>query len=102
MSEFRLSHLAERDLDEIADYVAGCSPSAAIREIEVLFERFALLASQPLMGQLRDDLPSRPRAFSSGNYLILYRPTIAGIEVARVIHAARDVAAILRQQIEKT
>jgi toxin ParE1/3/4 len=98
MSGFRLSHLADRDLDEIADYLADRNPSAAIREIESFFERFALLAPQPLMGQLRDDLPSCPRAFCSGNYLILYRPTAAGIEVARVVHAARDVSAILRQQ----
>lgn len=98
MSGFRLSHLAERDLDEIADYLADRNPSAAIREIEELAERFALLATHPLMGQFRKDLPGCPRTFSSGNYLILYRPTSTGIEVARVVHAARDLAAILRQQ----
>jgi len=98
MSGFRLSHLAERDLDEMADYIADRNPSAAIREIEQLFGRLALLATQPLMGQLRDDLPGRPRAFCSGNYLILYRPTADGIEVARVVHAARDLAALLHQQ----
>jgi toxin ParE1/3/4 len=98
MSDFRLSHLAERDLDEIADYLADRNPAAAIREIERLLERFTLLASQPLMGQLREDLPRCPRSFSSGNYLILYRPTSTGIEVARIVHAARDLAAILRQE----
>ena len=97
MSGFRLSRLAEHDLDEIADYIADHNPSAAIREIEELFERFALLATQPPMGQLRDDLPRSPRCFCSGNYLILYRPTRDGIEIARVVHSARDVAAILRQ-----
>jgi len=30
MSGFRLSHLAERDLGEIADYIADHNPSAAI------------------------------------------------------------------------
>lgn len=98
MSGFRLSHLAELDLDGIADYLADRSPSAAIREIEELADRFALLATQPLMGQLREDLPGCPRAFCSGNYLILYRPISAGIEVARVVHAARDTVSILRQQ----
>ena len=51
----------ERNLDEIADYLADRNPSAAIREIEGLVERFALLASQPLMGRLREDIPRRPR-----------------------------------------
>jgi len=98
MSGFRLSHRAERDLEEIADYIADRNPSAAVREVERLLERFALLATQPLMGQLRDDLPDHPRAFSAGNYLVVYQPTVNGIEVARVVHAARDVASILRQQ----
>ena len=98
MSGFRLSRLAERDLDEMADYIADRNPSAAIQELEKLLKRLALLATQPLMGQLREDLPGRPRAFCSGSYLILYRPTSDGIEVARVVHAARDVASLLRQQ----
>jgi toxin ParE1/3/4 len=98
MSAFRLSHIAEGDLDGIADYLADYSPSAAVQVIERLFERFALLASQPLMGQLREDLPGRPRSFRSGNYLILYRPTTDGIEVARVVDATRDLASLLRQQ----
>lgn len=98
MSDFRLSRLAESDLDEIADYIADHNPAAAIKELESLQDRFALLATQPLMGELREELPCRPRVFCSGNYLIVYRPTDSGIEVARVVHAARDLAAILRQQ----
>jgi toxin ParE1/3/4 len=96
MSTFRLSHAADRDLDDIADYLADHSPAAAVLVLEKLLAKFGLLASQPLMGQLRDDLPGRPRSFSCGNYLILYRPTTDGIEVARVVHAARDVASLLR------
>jgi toxin ParE1/3/4 len=98
MCDFRLSHFAEHDLDEIADYLADRNPSAAVREIEALLERFTRLANQPLLGQLREDLPRCPRAFCSGNYLILYRPTSTGIEVARVVHAARDLAPLLRHE----
>jgi toxin ParE1/3/4 len=35
----------------------------------------------------------RVRGFNS--YLIVYRPTDTGIEVIRVLHAARDIEAIL-------
>ena len=43
------------------------------------------------MGEKRGDIAPNLRGFCVGNYLILYRPTKTGIEVARVIHAARDV-----------
>jgi toxin ParE1/3/4 len=46
------------------------------------------------MGQLRQDLAANLRSFSVGNYVILYRPTRTGIDVARVIHAARDIGAL--------
>jgi len=98
MSEFRLTRLAERDLEEIADYIADRNPSAAVRQIETLLEKFTFLAANPLVGELRPDLPKRPRTFSAGRYVIVYRPVAKGIEVARVVHGARDLAAVLRPQ----
>jgi len=47
------------------------------------------------MGEIRNDLPGRPRCFSSGNYLIVYQPSADGIEVARVVHGSRDVKSLL-------
>jgi len=82
-------------LDEIADYLGSRSPSAAVRVLEALLDRFELLASHPLMGEIRNDLPGRPRCFSSGNYLIVYQPSADGIEVARVVHGSRDVKSLL-------
>jgi toxin ParE1/3/4 len=32
------------------------------------------------------------------NYLIFYRPTDGGIEVIRVLHAARDISSILAEE----
>ena len=98
MSAFRLSHRAERDLDDIATYIADRNPSAAIQEVERLSGKFLLLAGQPLLGEVRNDLPGCPRALSAGNYLILYRPVADGIEVARMVHAARDISAIVPER----
>jgi plasmid stabilization system protein ParE len=50
------------------------------------------------MGQLRPDLPGNPRSFTADNFVILYKPTTDGIEVARVVHAARDLGALLRRE----
>jgi plasmid stabilization system protein ParE len=98
MSGFRLSYLAERDLDEIADYIADRNPSAAVHELQKLLDKFTLLGTQPLLGEVRRDLPGKPRVLSCSSHLILYRPTTTGVEIARVIHSARDVASLLRQQ----
>ncbi|NLF07052.1 MAG: type II toxin-antitoxin system RelE/ParE family toxin [Pirellulaceae bacterium] len=90
MTIFRLSWKAETDLQEIADYISDRNPSAAVKELEKFFAKFDLLGKNPLLGELRQDLPGNPRCFAAGNFLILYKPTAEGIEVARVVHAARD------------
>jgi toxin ParE1/3/4 len=98
MSHFRLSPKAERDLDELADYIADRSPSAAVHEVEKLLDKFALLGRNPLLGEMRNDLSRNLRGFVAGSFLILYTPTANGIEVARVVHAARDLGSFLRQE----
>lgn len=96
MTRFRLSHQAERDLEEIADR----NPTAAVRVLEGLLNKFALLGDNPLLGQLRPDLPHSPCSFTAGNFVILYKPATNGIEVGRVVHAARDLGALLRREEE--
>ena len=68
---YRLSALAEQDLDEIWSYVAeDASPETADRLIDAIVERFDLLAEQPGMGVYVRSLvqacdPSRSRTMSS-------------------------------------
>ena len=82
---------ADRDIIGITLYIALDSPSAADRLLDTLDEKFALLATQPQMGELRPDLAPELRSFSVGNYVIFYRAIAGGIEVARVLHGARDI-----------
>ena len=50
---YRLSALAERDLEEIWSYVAkDASPTTADRLIDAIIDRFDLLVEQPRMGVL--------------------------------------------------
>ncbi len=42
-------------------------------------------------GIARPELAAGLRCYSVGNYVIYYRPAKDGIEVARVLHGARDV-----------
>ena len=51
---YRLSHLAEQDLEEIWSYVAeDATPTTADRLIDDIIHRFDLLAEQPGMGRAR-------------------------------------------------
>jgi plasmid stabilization system protein ParE len=65
---YRLSALAEQDLEEIWSCVAeDASPDTADRLIDAIIDRFELLAEQPRMGRHRPEFgeavgPSRSRA----------------------------------------
>ena len=91
MKRYRLVAGARVDLLSIHKYVARDNPAAADRLIHELKQKFCLLVSQPLLGEERPELAANLRSFSVGNYVILYRPVQKGIEVARVIHSARDI-----------
>ncbi len=91
MSRVTWDRDAEADLDDIWAAIAKDNAVAADRFIDTVGEKCRLLATHSQMGQLRPELAPNLRSFVVGNYVIFYRPTTDGIEVARVIHVARDV-----------
>jgi len=90
VSLFRVSCAAQSDLDEIWCYVGSFDVRAADRSLEAVERQFKVLAMQPQVGQARLDLAAELRFLPVGNYLIFYRPIEDGVEIARVIHGARD------------
>ena len=90
MSLYRIARTAQRDLDEIWCYIGSFDVSAANRWLDAVKQRFKVLATQPRAGQARPDLAPELRFLPVGNYLIFYRPIENGVEIARVIHGARD------------
>jgi len=91
MSQYRVSDAARTDLEEIWCYIAQDSPDVADNFIRALVSRFSLLASMPEMGRRREELSPRLRSFALGNYIVFYRLIEDGIEIARVLHGARDL-----------
>jgi len=91
---------AGQDLDEQAAFMGQDSPHAGIRFLEAADHAFELLASMPEMGSAwESDKPACAglrfwpiRGFEK--HLIFYRPLEDGIEVVRVLHAARDIESI--------
>ena len=90
--------LAETDILEIWDYIAGDSLAAADRWVERLDEQFGLLAAQPKMGRPRDELAPGVRSFPVDRYTVFYVPLDDGIDVVRVLHGARDIDAVFNPE----
>jgi toxin ParE1/3/4 len=92
------------DLDDHARFIQTDSPDAAIRFLRAAEETFGRLASTPELGERQQFGQERlaglrvwqVRGFE--NYVIFYRPIKHGIEIVRVLHAARDIAAIFDDQ----
>jgi toxin ParE1/3/4 len=94
MSRLRFSRRAQHDLDAIADYIEQRDAAAAERWVDLIEARCRLLADQPRLGRRRDDLRQNLRSLAVGNYLIFYRPIRGGVEIVRVLHGKRDLAAL--------
>jgi toxin ParE1/3/4 len=81
-------------------YIAERSREAAVGFLQALDTTLERLAAMPELGQrqefgrkeLADLRVWQVQGFE--NFLIFYRPVERGIEVLRVLHAARDVAAV--------
>jgi toxin ParE1/3/4 len=88
---------AERDLDDIWDFIARDSPLNADRFVDRIYELCReTLAYQPLMGRPRDELSPGIRSFAWRRYLIFYRPIDDGVEVVHVYHGNRDYGVLFQ------
>ncbi len=91
MSMVRRSRLAEADLVAIGTHIGNDSPTAAKRWLDAIEAKFALLASQPLMGEAVDHIRAGLRRLSHGQYVIFFEARDNGIAVIRVVHGARQI-----------
>lgn len=99
MSRYRLTPKAAADLRDIRAYIAGRgTTTAAARWIGTLRQRFRRLAETPGMGRARDDLAPDLRSLAVGDYLIFYRERSGGIQIVHVLHGARDIERIFREE----
>ncbi|MCH8922236.1 MAG: type II toxin-antitoxin system RelE/ParE family toxin [Planctomycetes bacterium] len=98
MPHVERSPAAEQDLFEIGVCIAEQSGNEEIayRFLDTIDETVGLLARYPEMGELREEFATGLyRSFTVGNYVIFYRPISSGIQVARVLHGARDHRSLL-------
>lgn len=92
-----ISGPAQRDAADIASYIdAAAGPEVADRVLRSISTAIAKLARTPTLGHPKDELlPPAYRFYFARPYYIVYRVLERRLEVLRIIHAARDLAAIL-------
>jgi len=91
MKQIRITNEAKADLIDIWSYISQNNESAADAQIDKITDKFDELLANPLMGRERIDITPVVRSFPVGNYLIFYQLVEEGIEIARVIHGARNI-----------
>jgi toxin ParE1/3/4 len=92
MKGIRVSHPAERDLDDIWYYTAKKSGSVEVadRLVESITETFPLFAQAPGAGTRRDEIAPGLRGFPVGNYIVYYAETERHVVISRILHGMRD------------
>ena len=97
MKPYRLTPAAEDDLFDVWLYIAPDNVVAADILETNIFQACQKLADRPDLGHFRRDLTDKPVRFFlvRDYYLIVYDPASEPLEVLRVLHGARDVAAEL-------
>ena len=91
MARVRRSRLAAADLLELWVHIAREDVAAADRLLDRIDAVCTKLAASPALGRSRDELAPGLRSFPVARYVIFYRAHQGGIELARVLHGARDL-----------
>ena len=94
-----LTPLAEADLDDIWDYVTErFGFDVADRVLDSLHDAFRLLAENPGMGHIREDIAPPPCTFwPVGPSLIALRPDVRPLQIVRVVRGERDWSGLLSE-----
>ena len=91
MPTLRRHPQAEQDLIEIYQHISRDNPPAAEKLVRAVNAKCETLARSPMIGRARPELREELRSFPYGAYLILYRIIDDGVEIVRVVHAARNL-----------
>jgi toxin ParE1/3/4 len=96
---------ARSDVDEIAMYIAGDRLEAGMRFVRAFDECCARLRLLPFIGRLvriPGGSATNLRCYHVAgfeNWLVFYRTLEDKVHILRVLHGARDVPAVLRDEL---
>jgi antitoxin ParD1/3/4 len=99
MSEYRFTPQAVDDLFAIWSYISKKNLDAASRVEEAVYSAYAFLAESPQAARFREDLTALPVRFwlvqPFRNCWIVCEPHSKSLQIIRILHPARNIAAVL-------
>jgi len=102
MSGYRFTPEAAADLFDIWSYIASDNVEAADRVEAAIYDACSFVVQEPLSGQVRRNLTSRPVRFWTvqrfPNYVLVYRPDTQPVQIIRILHGKRNVQRILGER----
>ncbi|MBM4285918.1 MAG: type II toxin-antitoxin system RelE/ParE family toxin [Deltaproteobacteria bacterium] len=90
------SVVAERNLEEIGDYIARDHPERAVSFIQEILEYCLKITAHPEAAPLRPELGEGIRLAPFGRYLIFYTVHADHVRVERIIHSARNITHLFK------
>lgn len=86
---------AERNLEDIENYITDkADAETADGVVDKILDRCDQLTDMPRAGKARAEIADGVRSVTSGNYVVYYRIHIDKVEILRVWHGSRDIAAL--------
>lgn len=89
---------AQRDLQEIADYLNTLSPEAALRYYDQIVSEIASLSSMPMRCPHPRDLSLAAKGYrylTVQNYLVFYIVSDDTVQIRRILYAKREYGRLL-------
>ena len=87
MAVFRFSRRAEADLlGIVASTLRAWGESQAAQYLDELESCFQMLADNPQLGRVCDDVRPGLRRFEHGRHIVFYRARAGGILISRILH----------------
>lgn len=94
----RIFPAAQRDLQEIAEYLNTLSEEAALRYYDLLVSEIASLSAMPQRCPHPRDLPLAAKGYryiQVKNYLVFYIASGDTVQIHRILYARRDYSRLL-------
>jgi toxin ParE1/3/4 len=91
MKHYRISPLAEQDMEAIGDFIAQDNPHRALTFIAELRNQCTKVAASPKAFCLRPELGNDIRSCAYGNYVIFFQESTVELCIVRVLHGAMDI-----------
>jgi plasmid stabilization system protein ParE len=88
---------AERDLENICDYISDNNETAALKIFADLRKDCLDLGATPLAFPEKRELQEGIRMRPSGRYLIFYKYDGQDVDIIRILHGARDLLQIFHE-----